>query len=384
MQRTKNKERDRRELKMPEKLVIIMVGLPARGKSYIAQKIVAYYQSAYNGSSSCRLFNAGKERRSRAVESQEITPLSNLYRTVTRQPHQLSGGHQDRQDQEDRALDSNSSDSDDENQLQEDCGLLSPSPVPPQLLFDTENAAAVEVRDQIALATLQKMCLWLESQESHRVAIFDATNTTVARRGMIVSTMRTHVSNPTPIIFIESICNDAKIVNENINHKVNHSPDYLHEHDKDWCYRNFQARLANYERVYEPCDITKEFPRLEGQEPSISQIRVYNQGSSITLQGHASLLHETGLMRQLHNTYNNSLRAPDSLPRVLDSISKAHSSCSSSSSSLFSFSGLTLGNNAFEMENVQRVADEAASEQKQLQQLAQEGEMPPSQQIHES
>ncbi|SCU80132.1 LADA_0B05226g1_1 [Lachancea dasiensis] len=363
-------------LNMPDKLVIVMVGLPARGKSYIAQQIVSYYQDAFSDSSSCRLFNAGKERRSMAINSLNLAPVSKLYRTITRQPRRLD----DERVHHDHMLHSSPEDSDGDDdaeegdgevghladKLQSNLSLLTRNPVPPEMLFDTENNMAVSARQEIALATLLKMCIWLETEISHRVAIFDATNTTVDRRSMIVDTVRSHTSSTTPIIFIESICNDAAIIHKNIVHKVNHSPDYMDKVDKEWCFRDFEARLENYERVYEPCDIEKEFP----EESFICQIRVIDQGSSLPLRGHASLLHESALMRLLHEVYNNSLRPSDSLPRALDSITKAHSSCSSSSSSLFSMPDPSHSVHALELEKVDEHREEAEFEQKELQKLS--------------
>ncbi|SCU94787.1 LAME_0F09252g1_1 [Lachancea meyersii CBS 8951] len=362
---------------MPEKLVIVMVGLPARGKSYIAQQIVGFFQDACHNTSSSRLFNAGKERRSQAVEATEESPRSNLYRTVTRQRYHLDEPHHTYRMDEKKIDDNTDSDeSDDENAEQgqsshppSDSISRRGSAVPMNMLFDTENAAAVYARDQIALATIQKLCIWLESQDSHQVAVFDATNTTVARRSMIHDTVRAHTSSSTPIIFIESICNDPKTIHNNILHKVTMSPDFLHNPDKEWCYREFHSRMRNYERVYEPCDVSAEFKH----DPHIDQIKVVDRGASITPASFASstsLARDCGLLELLDRVYRNPAKdLPGSLPRMLDSMSAVRSSCSSTSSSLFSIPGLLLANRVFEFENVQKIADEVTYEQEQLQNM---------------
>ncbi|KAM3162033.1 6PF2K domain-containing protein [Lachancea thermotolerans] len=330
---------------MTEKAVIVMVGLPARGKSYIAQRIVSYYRSAYGDGGGCRLFNAGKERRFLAADAQDAPPHPALYRTVTHQPHQP------RHPGDSAEID------DDLSGAEAEVGA---GPAPPQTLFDTQNDDAVRARDQIALATVQKMCVWLQSDNAHRVAIFDATNTTAARRAMVVDTIRLHTSGQTPVIFIESICTDAEVIHQNIVHKVRHSPDYLENPDKHWCYLDFKTRLENYERIYEPCDLAAEFPQQEFSE-SLALLRVVNQGAKIQLQGHASPAHESTLMCLLHGIYHNTLDAATFLPLALDTITKARSACSSTSSSLFSLSSLMLSSNATEEERVRESVDEAAA-----------------------
>ncbi|CUS21897.1 LAQU0S04e03334g1_1 [Lachancea quebecensis] len=330
---------------MTEKAVIVMVGLPARGKSYIAQRIVSYYRSAYGDGASCRLFNAGKERRFLTADTQDVSPHPALYRTVTHQPHQPH--HPGDNTEIDDDLSSAEAD-------------VSADPPPPQMLFDTQNDDAVRVRDQIALATLQKMCVWLQSDSTHHVAIFDATNTTAARRAMVVDTVRLHTSAQIPVIFIESICTDADVIHQNIVHKVRHSPDYLENPDKHWCYLDFKTRLENYERIYEPCDLGAEFSQKESSE-TIALVRVVNQGAKIQLQGGASPAHESTLMCLLHGIYHNTLDAATFLPLALDTITKARSGCSSTSSSLFSLSSLMLSSNAAEEERLRDAVDEAAA-----------------------
>ncbi|SCU84015.1 LAFA_0D07470g1_1 [Lachancea sp. 'fantastica'] len=353
---------------MPNKVVIVMVGLPARGKSYIAQQIVSFYQDAYQDSSSCRLFNAGKERRSKTfrevTEIEESEDSSQLYRTVTRQRHHVDESHRDFRLHEkavvdrpefDESDDDESDDNDDTVRMRVNEEHLSGTSVLPTMLFDTGNADAVRARDQIALATTQKLCIWLESHDSHRVALFDATNTTAARRAMIFETVRAHTSAETPIIFTESVCNDPKTIHNNILHKVTMSPDYLQNPDKEWCYRDFRSRLLNYERVYEPCDVGIEFKN----DTFVDQIKVVDKGAQIVSLPGTSLAHDCGLLEFLDHVYQTpNKQFTGALPRMLDSISAVRSSCSSTSSSLFSIPGLLLANCTFELENAQNITDE--------------------------
>ncbi|KAL7670526.1 hypothetical protein ACOME3_005461 [Neoechinorhynchus agilis] len=102
--------------------VIVMVGLPARGKTYMAKKLARYLN--WIGVET-RVFNVGEYRRLAAVS--------------------------DNQDYE---------------------------------FFDNENESAVNIRNQLALSALDDMCTWLMNYG--QVGIFDATNSTRSRRDLIV------------------------------------------------------------------------------------------------------------------------------------------------------------------------------------------------------
>jgi 6-phosphofructo-2-kinase/fructose-2,6-biphosphatase len=56
------------------------------------------------------------------------------------------------------------------------------------------------------------------------------------------------------IIFLETLCNDERIIERNIRLKIQQSPDYSEEMDFEAGVRDFRDRLANYEKVYEPVE----------------------------------------------------------------------------------------------------------------------------------
>lgn len=105
--------------------VIAMVGLPARGKTFISRSIVKYLNER---GFECRIFNVGEYRR-----------LSTDYST-----HDF---------------------------------------------FSSDNQHAQQLRNEFALAALEDLCSWLAKGDGNRVAIYDATNSTKDRRETIYDTV---------------------------------------------------------------------------------------------------------------------------------------------------------------------------------------------------
>jgi predicted kinase len=122
-----------------EPLVIAMVGLPARGKSYISKMLMRYLKwTGYE----CELFNVGSYRREMGFGS----------------------------------ADSN--------------------------FFSASNQDAHKVREDLAMSVQECMYKWLKSSDGNkrRVAIFDATNTTINRRLTLAQKAR---SEGVFLLFIE-------------------------------------------------------------------------------------------------------------------------------------------------------------------------------------
>ncbi|KAG0671749.1 hypothetical protein C6P45_005014 [Maudiozyma exigua] len=182
------------------KLVIIMVGVPATGKSFITKKLSRYLNySMYH----CKVFNVGNTRRKYTKE------------------HSL--GEQD----------SN--------------------------FFDPNDSASIKLRDQWALDTLDELLDYLLNGNGS-VAIFDATNTTKERRRTVYE--RIHKRNDQlKILFLESICTDKQMVDKNIQLKLC-GPDYKGK-DPDEYLNDFKQRLENYDTVYEPMDDSEGYPYIK-------------------------------------------------------------------------------------------------------------------------
>ena len=166
-----------------QQLAIVLVGLPARGKSYIGRKIARYL--AWLGWST-RVFNVGAYRRSR-----------------------LQG-----------------------NQRED--------------FFSPDNPDGLKLREQMAMAAMDDLLQWMSA--GGEVAIYDATNNTKARRKLIRQRLQEADIQP---LFIESVTEDMSLVEANIRETKISSPDYAGA-DPDEAVADFRARLAHYERTYEP------------------------------------------------------------------------------------------------------------------------------------
>lgn len=173
------------------KLIIVMVGLPATGKSFITNKLSRYlnYLMYY-----CKVFNVGNTRRQYSKE------------------HALH---------------------------EQDSSF-----------FDPHNVEYKKLRDKWALDTLDELLDYLlEGMGS--VAIFDATNSTKVRRKAVLDKIKAR--NPQlKVLFLESICTNRALVERNVRLKI-FGPDYKGK-DPEKSLKDFKDRLSNYLTAYEPID----------------------------------------------------------------------------------------------------------------------------------
>ena len=167
------------------KLAVVMVGLPARGKSYTARRIERYlsWLGYCTG-----VFNVGEYRRARV------------------------GAHV------------------------------------PHSFFDPDNPQGEEARRSVAMVALEDMVAWLT--DAGQVAIYDATNSTRRRRAMVHARCERAGFQ---VLFIEIRCDDPHIIEANIRSTKLSSPDYENT-DPDEAVTDFRARIAHYQRVYQPLD----------------------------------------------------------------------------------------------------------------------------------
>ncbi|KAI5118366.1 hypothetical protein M0805_004338 [Coniferiporia weirii] len=207
------------------KIVLAMVGLPARGKSYLSNKLMRYLKwLEYD----VKVFNVGQLRRTRARQKAEQSGI--------KEDHTAN-------------------------------------------YFSHGNEQATRSRDALAEDSLEMLIQWLK--DGGNVGIHDATNSTINRRKNI--SQRVAREYGFYVIFLESVCTDPAVIAANVALKVSSGdPDYAHMSRAD-AEADFLRRIAQYERVYETIRDATE-PRLSylkitdvGREVSVSHIHGYLQ-----------------------------------------------------------------------------------------------------------
>ena len=223
-----------------------MVGLPARGKSYITKKIARYLNWLQHDT---RIFNVGERRREAANgPSRPLTakarkrsqpsafsgislngvvmqkdllppPALTVQTPVDAQP-QFNGLPDDllstaaleklttgRQSSRPQALSSGNDapEATTTSHIREDPS--SESQDQSAQFFDPENAAASKLREELAMATLNELLDYILDQGGS-VGIFDATNSTLDRRKLIMERIRERAGPELGVLFLESLCID--------------------------------------------------------------------------------------------------------------------------------------------------------------------------------
>ncbi|KAL0910837.1 hypothetical protein M5K25_018930 [Dendrobium thyrsiflorum] len=195
------------EPKEDRRLAIVLVGLPARGKTFTAAKLTRYLRWLGNETKN---FNVGKYRRLRHGSNQTAD------------------------------------------------------------FFRGDNPEGMEARNEVAALAMEDMLSWM--QEGGQVGIFDATNSSRQRRNMLMKM----AEGICKIIFLETICNDERIIERNVRLKIQQSPDYAEETDFEAGLRDFKERLVNYDKVYEPVEEGSYIKMIDMARGNGGQIQVNN------------------------------------------------------------------------------------------------------------
>ncbi|KAF2216310.1 hypothetical protein CERZMDRAFT_56037 [Cercospora zeae-maydis SCOH1-5] len=159
-----------------------MVGLPARGKSYITKKLARYLNWLQHDT---RIFNVGERRRTSMEQNAAF--------------------------------------------------------------FDPQNKKASQIREQVARETLDELLDYI-LYENGSIGILDATNSTLARRKMIMDHIRERAGPQLNVLFLESKCVDQDLLEANMRLKLQ-GPDYR-EMDSTIALQDFKARVREYEKAY--------------------------------------------------------------------------------------------------------------------------------------
>uniref|UniRef100_A0A674PGE7 6-phosphofructo-2-kinase/fructose-2,6-biphosphatase 4a n=1 Tax=Takifugu rubripes TaxID=31033 RepID=A0A674PGE7_TAKRU len=166
--------------------LIVTVGLPARGKTYISKKLTRYLN--WIGVPT-REFNVGQYRRE----------CVKIYKSFE--------------------------------------------------FFSPDNEEGLKIRRQCASAALNDVRQYLTEEEG-QVAVFDATNTTRERRETIIQFAE---QNGFKVFFVESVCEDPDVIQENIVQVKLGSPDYTNCNTEE-AVEDFMKRIKCYENSYETLD----------------------------------------------------------------------------------------------------------------------------------
>ncbi|KAI0137318.1 6-phosphofructo-2-kinase-domain-containing protein [Xylariales sp. AK1849] len=217
------------------KLVIIMVGLPARGKSYITKKVKRYLSWQQHNT---RIFNVGNRRRVAvgltSPNKQRHDPMD-----APAQVAKILLNGNEAKIETPRSKEPTQWSLDDPNTTPLDQSAN---------FFDPKNAEALRIREQVAIDTLDELLDYLISGGG-AVGILDATNSTIERRQRVFD----HIKAREPklgILFIESVCQNPTILEANMRLKLS-GPDYK-DKNPEKSLRDFKARVRQYESAYVP------------------------------------------------------------------------------------------------------------------------------------
>lgn len=245
------------------KLVIVMVGLPARGKSYITKKITRYLNWLQHDT---RIFNVGERRRVAAgapylsvqltnpSDEKSKNEIGNRHTTasslndiwkhdthsdirpapttilVNGEPasepvthNMLPSPALNPQELEDHYSQPSSTPADSLNVLTNldttgNKASLSENGDPSKAgtmdqsahFFDPNNTKAAQLREEVAMATLDDLLDYILDQGGS-VGIFDATNSTLERRKRIMEKIRQRAGPELGVLFLESLCIDENV-----------------------------------------------------------------------------------------------------------------------------------------------------------------------------
>ncbi|KAI1809201.1 6-phosphofructo-2-kinase-domain-containing protein [Poronia punctata] len=254
------------------KLVIVMVGLPARGKSYITKKLRRYLAWQQHNT---KIFNVGNRRR---VKGNVFSPTKSKNENPLDGPREAATALLDGVQTGSGTPLARTPPGPNEDPGQADHSAK---------FFDPKNASAFKLREEMAIDTLDELLDYLLSGGGS-VGILDATNSTVERRQHIFD----HIKAREPklgILFIESLCQNPALLEANMRLKLS-GPDYK---DKDpvKSLADFKERVKAYESAYVPLGEYEE-------EHGMQYIKMIDVGKKITQFGLEGFL-STGIATYL-------------------------------------------------------------------------------------
>lgn len=191
-----------------------MVGLPARGKSYLSRLLSRYFNWI---SIKTKVFNVGEYRR-------------RLYGTTS-------------------------------------CN---------EKFFRQDNEDGTNAREYCAMLAFKDMLEWLQNDGD--VGIFDATNASKERRDILLKFCDENDIKP---FFIESICNDPSLINQNVKEVKIYCPDYEGVASNE-AVLDFYARIEHYAASYKTLSLT--------DDSNMSFIQIFDAGNNYIINKIAGYL----------------------------------------------------------------------------------------------
>lgn len=245
-----------------EAVVLVLVGLPARGKSFICGAVVRHLKLL---GVRVRSFNAGELRRESGMAGIEAN------------------------------------------------------------FFSSSNVEAKKERERLAMACCERLLDWIRAAPpgTSSIGILDATNTTLVRRQRVLETcfaaaQEADLSDkaaPLRVIFLESLCTDPKILQDNYQMKL--SNDDYKGAESDAALDDFKKRVEAYEAQYEPLQ-ESEMDLLQNRQSSVAMpvgsVQIYDGGQKITCCRTGSSLVAApliSLLHAMHLTRRQILLAPE-------------------------------------------------------------------------
>ncbi|KAI9699264.1 MAG: hypothetical protein M1836_002874 [Candelina mexicana] len=281
------------------KLVIVMVGLPARGKSYVTRKLARYLNWLQHNT---EIFNVGERRRVAAGGQTPFQQASQTDYLTKGRPKDIvhkdsmsttkPNGIIEQKEQLDpptlaakilingepespspkiesfhHRLGRNSTSANGHHPetvasfLANEANfahlnMSTPDELPnPETMeqsadfFDPHNRKAAQLREQVAMSALDDLLDYVLDRGGS-VGILDATNSTLERRKLIMRRIRERGGPELNVLFLESLCVDEHLLESNMRLKLS-GPDYR-DQDPTTALADFKKRVAIYERNYVP------------------------------------------------------------------------------------------------------------------------------------
>jgi 6-phosphofructo-2-kinase len=207
-----------------------MVGLPARGKSYITKKTARYLNWLQHDT---RIFNVGERRREAAAaptrSSEKTARGEDGNAPATAAKILINGRPADESSFEPlppamandtfpgRAASPQIEGVKRSESPFDQTGVSTPEEHPnieameqSAYFFDPKNKRAAQIREQVAMSTLDELLDYVLEQGGS-VGILDATNSTLERRKMIMKRVRERAGPELGVLFLESLCVDETV-----------------------------------------------------------------------------------------------------------------------------------------------------------------------------